>query len=368
MAKSTTAVKEPLFRIAKRTDISKKQSMMIRAISVLIAMLLSGIAVIIITSGRVSFSEVYTEMWSGAFGTMRRFKILIRDTTALLCLGVALAPAFKMRFWNIGAEGQALIGALASCIVVKLLPNVPVAPLLIIMFIASIVAGAIWGIIPGAFKATIKANETLFTLMMNYVAIQLVKYFVVVWEKQKGAGVMSTLTTGYLPSLFGVEYGWSIIIIIALTIGMYVYMKYSKQGYEISVVGESENTARYVGINVKRVVIRTMAISGALCGFAGFLLVSGTHHLVKSDLVGGNGFTAIIVAWLAHLNPLMMILTSFFVSFLDVGTSKIASTCNLNDFASDIIVGIALFVILASEFFINYRVIFKHSKKAKEEK
>lgn len=358
-------VKEPLIRIAKRTDITAGKAFAVKAVSVAAALVLSAVTVIIITSGKVSFFEVYKEMISGAFGTLRRFKILIRDTCALLCLGVALAPAFKMRFWNIGAEGQALIGALASCVVVKLMPDTNAAVLLIVMFISSIIAGAIWGAIPGFFKAQFKANETLFTLMMNYIAIQVVKFAVVKWEKQKGSGVMSTLTTGKLPNLFGVDYGWSIVLILALTIAMFVYMKYSKQGYEIAVVGESENTARYIGINVKKVIVRTMIISGALCGFAGFLLVSGTHHLVKSDLVGGNGFTAIIVAWLAHLNPLVMMLTSFFVSFLDVGTAKIASSCNLNDFASDVVVGMALFVILASEFFINYKISFKH-KNAKE--
>lgn len=361
--------KEPLVRIAKRTDISTGLSYGIRFASVALALLACGVVIILLTSGKISFFEVYGEMLEGAFGTARRVKITVRDTCALLCLAVALAPAFKMRFWNIGAEGQALIGALASCVVVKLFPEMPVAPLILLMFIVSVAAGALWGIIPGIFKATIKANETLFTLMMNYVAIQLVKFFAVLWEKQKGAGVMSTLTTGKLPQLFGVDYGWSIIIILVVTILSYIYMKYSKQGYEIAVVGESENTARYIGINVKKVIIRTMAISGALCGLAGFLLVSGTHHLVKSDIVGGNGFTAIIVAWLAHLNPLVMMLTSFFVSFLDIGTAKIASTCNLNDFASDVVVGIALFIILASEFFINYKVIFtKSGKKVKEGK
>ena len=363
------ATKEPLIRIAKRTDISTGLSYGIRIASVLIALIACSLTVILITSGKISFFDVYGEMIAGAFGTVRRIKITVRDTCALLCLAVALAPAFKMRFWNIGAEGQALVGALASCVVVKLMPDANGALLILLMFIASIAAGALWGIIPGFFKAAIKANETLFTLMMNYVAIQFVKFFAVLWEKQKGAGVMSTLTTGKLPQLFGVDYGWSIVIILVLTLLSYVYMKYSKQGYEIAVVGESENTARYIGINVKKVIIRTMAISGALCGLAGFLLVSGTHHLVKSDIVGGNGFTAIIVAWLAHLNPLVMMLTSFFVSFLDIGTAKIASTCNLNDFASDIVVGVALFIILSSEFFVNYKVIFpKSHKKAKEGK
>ena len=182
--------KEPMIRIAKRTELSTGLSVGIRVGSVAVALLACGLVLLLITNGKVSFGEAYTQMFEGAFGTIRRVKITARDTCALLCLAVALAPAFKMRFWNIGAEGQALVGALASCVVVKLMPDMNGALLILLMFIASIVSGAIWGVIPGYFKAKIKANETLFTLMMNYVAIQLVKFFAVLWEKQKGAGVM----------------------------------------------------------------------------------------------------------------------------------------------------------------------------------
>jgi simple sugar transport system permease protein len=202
--------------------------------------------------------------------------------------------------------------------------------------------------------------------MMNYVAIQLVKFFVVLWEKQKGAGVMSTLTTGKLPSLFGVEYGWSIVIILVITVLSYVYMKYSKQGYEIAVVGESENTARYIGINVKKVIIRTMAISDAICGIAGFLLVAGTDHSISVETAGGDGFTATMVSWLAQFNPFVMMFTSFIISFLEIGAGQIATSFGLNQSVAEILSGIIIFFIIGSEFFINYRIDFrkKHTKEA----
>ena len=357
---------EPLVRISKRTDISPKLSVGVRVIAIAAAFIVCALVITAITNGRAMPWDVYSQMLKGAFGTVRRVKITLRDTCALLCLGLALAPAFKMRFWNIGAEGQALIGALASTVIIKLCPGLPWWLMLLVMLVDSVVAGALWGVIPAAFKATIGANETLFTLMMNYVAYQLVNVVCIFWEKQKGSSDIGVFDRGTLPKLFGVDYGISIVVILLLTAIIYVYMKYSKQGYEISVVGESENTARYIGINVKKVIIRTMMISGGLCGLAGFLLVSGTHHTLNTGIVGGNGFTAIIVAWLAHLNPIFMLLTSFFVSFLDIGTAQIATSCQLNTYASDIVVGIALFFILGCEFFINYKVVFRNSKKAKE--
>ena len=149
---------------------------------------------------------------------------------------------------------------------------------------------------------------------------------------------------------------------LLLTVGMFLYLKYSKQGYEISVVGDSENTARYAGINVKKVTIRTMAISGAICGLAGFIAVAGASHPSLSAPAGGRGSTAIIVAWLAQFNTFVMILISFLLVFLQKGAIQIASQFNLNDYASNIITGIILFFILGSEFFINYRIILRGGK------
>ena len=151
-----------------------------------------------------------------------------------------------------------------------------------------------------------------------------------------------------------------------LTVLVYIYLKHSKHGYEISVVGESENTAKYIGINVKKVILRTMAISGALCGVAGFLLVAGTDHSISIETAGGDGFTAIMVSWLAQFNPFVMMFTSFIISFLEIGAGEIATAFNLNQSVAEILSGIIIFFIIGSEFFINYKIDFlkKHAKEA----
>ena len=236
------------------------------------------------------------------------------------------------------------------------------------MAVASILGGCLWGVIPATFKAIWNTNETLFTLMMNYVAIQLTSYCVALWENPKGSntvGVINQATkAGWFPEVFGQTYGLNIILVLTLTVGMYIYLKYSKQGYEITVVGDSENTARYAGISVKKVTVRTMAISGAICGLAGFIAVAGSSHTISTSTAGGRGFTAIIVAWLAQFNTFVMILISLLLVFLQKGAIQIASQFNLNDYASNIITGIILFFILGSEFFINYRVILRSGKEA----
>ena len=146
---------------------------------------------------------------------------------------------------------------------------------------------------------------------------------------------------------------------------MFIYLRYSKHGFEISVVGESKQTAKYVGINVKKIIVRTMALSGALCGLAGFIAVAGASHTISISTAGGRGFTAIIVAWLAKFNAFIMILISALLVFLEKGAIQIASQYNLNDYASEMITGIILFFILGSEFFINYRLEFRGKKEAK---
>ena len=221
--------------------------------------------------------------------------------------------------------------------------------------------------IPAFFKAHWNTNETLFTLMLNYIAMQLVSFAIVYWETPKGSnhvGLINNQTkAGWLPSIGGNGYLLPIIIVMVLMVLMYLYMNYSKQGYEIAVVGESENTAHYAGINVKRVIIRTMAISGGIGGLAGYLLASGVGHTISTGLAGGRGFTAIIVAWLGKLNPFAMVFVAFFLVFMEKGAGQIATQFNLNENASDIITGIILFFILGCEFFIHYQVELRKREK-----
>ena len=349
------------FHIAKRDDIVWWKAWLIRIVSVLFALIVSGVITILLTD--INPVKMYITMVEGAMGTSRLVWNLLQNTAILLCISLAVTPAFKMRFWNIGAEGQVLIGGLATATCMIFLGEALPRPLLIpLMLIISIAAGALWGLVPAIFKARFNANETLFTLMMNYIAIQIVAYFTLEWSVPKGSGTPRTLEFGQLPVLFGQKYLFNIIVVLVIMLLMFIYLKYSKHGYEISVVGESEKTAKYVGINIKKVILRTMAISGAICGIAGFLLVAGTDHSLKSETAGGRGFTAIMVSWLAKFNPIFMMVTSFLIVFLQKGASKISEVYRLNSSFSDIITGIIIFFIIGSEFFINYTFKFKNAK------
>ena len=359
-------VHEPLFHIAKRAHISGGKAWLIRIGAVLAALIICAVVTMLLT-GENPFS-VYATMFEGAFGTGRKIWKLLQNLAMLLCVSLALTPAFKMRFWNIGGEGQVLIGGLATAACMILLGGkLPNGLLIIVMLVVSILAGAIWALIPAIFKANFNTNETLFTLMMNYVAIQIVSYFCMYWENPKGSGKIGVINgnsmQGWLPTIGDYDYLLNILIVLVLTVVMYIYLKYSKHGYEISVVGESENTAKYIGINVKKVILRTMFVSGAVCGIAGFLLVGGTDHTISSSTAGNRGFTAIMVSWLAKFNPIYMILTSFLLVFLSAGASQISMVFNLNESFSDIITGIILFFIIGSEFFINYELKFRKANK-----
>lgn len=355
----------PLY-ITKRATVPLKMQILVRFAAILLALFVCGIVTKVLTGDNPI--SIFATIFHGAFG-QGRLLVTIHDIAILLCISLAVTPAFKMRFWNTGAEGQVLIGCLSTAIVMMVLGGKIAEPLLIIiMAISAILSGMLWGLIPAFFKANWGTNETLFTLMMNYVAMQLVEYFLKVADKS-GSNVVGPdlLAHGWFPDLFGVKYLLNILVVAVITVIIYIYLKYSKHGYEISVVGESENTARYIGINVKKVIIRTMAVSGALCGIAGLLLVGGSSHSIDANLVSGRGFTAIMVSWLAKFNPITMILTTLLIVFLERGADEVASNFGLNSDFSDILTGIILFFIIGCEFFINYKINIRR-KKAKSEK
>ncbi len=358
---------EPLFHVTKRDVFPWKKSVMIRVIAFAAALLFCAlVSLLVIGANPVDF---FSAIFKGSFGTPRRIWKLLKDIAILLCISLAVTPAFRMRFWNIGAEGQVLVSALAcSACMYYLGGKIPEVLLILIMFVCSIAAGALWGLIPAVFKALWNTNETLFTLMMNYVATYLVAFALIKWTPD-GSSSLGILPHGHLPKIFN-EYLLIIIVVLVLMVGMYIYLNTSKHGYEVSVVGESEKTARYIGINVKKVVIRTMVLSGAICGLAGVLSVGGLDHSVTTETVGGRGFTAIMVSWLAKFNPFLMLLTSFLLVFLDQGAAQISQDFDISSAFPDIVVGIILFFIIGSEFFIRYKLNFRksHKKAAVNEK
>lgn len=361
-------VRVPLVHISRRSSLPWYKAWAIRAAAIVLALIVCGVITALLT-GENPIS-IYVSMLDGAFGTSRRIWVLLQNIAILLCVSLAVTPAFKMRFWNIGGEGQIMAGCLATaaCMIV-LGGTIPNWVLIVVMLAASLLAGGIWGLIPAFFKAKWNTNETLFTLMMNYVAIQLVAFFIIIWESPAGSGNVGIINqqsqAGWLPSIGGNRYMLNVIIVAVLTVLMYVYLKYTKHGYEIAVVGESERTARYVGIKVERVIMRTMLISGALCGLAGFLLVAGTDHTITTSLSDSRGFTAVMVSWLAKFSPVFMVLASFLLVFLDRGASEIATDFGLNEAFGDILTGIILFFIIGCEFFITYELHFR-GRAAKE--
>ena len=367
MHKNENHVREPLFHIVKRAALPGWQSAAIRVLAVLISLIVCGIIIVLFTGENPI--NVYATMIKGAVGTNRRLWNLLQSVAILLCISLAVTPAFRMRFWNTGAEGQALIGGLATAACMIFFGGkMPTALLLIVTVVASVVAGAVWGLIPALFKAYWGTNETLFTLMMNYVAIQIVSFFTYRFSVPKGSGQIGIINrdtrAGWLP-VIGNNYLLNILIVVVLTILIYIYLNYSKHGYEISVVGQSENTARYIGIDVKKVITRTMLISGAICGLAGLLLVAGTDHTITRDTIAGRGFTAIMVSWMAKFNPIYMIITSFLICFMSKGSVEIATVFGFNDSFADIITGIIIFFIIGSEFFINYQIKRTHREGGK---
>ena len=358
--------KQSLFHISKRDVLPWYQAMLIRGGAIVLALIVCALVTMLLT-GENPIS-IYGTIFYGAFGTARKSWVTFQNLAVLLGISLAVTPAFKMRFWNIGAEGQVLIGCLATaaCMIVlgdKLSNGV----LILVMLVAAIAAGSLWGFLPSFFKAKWNTNETLFTLMMNYIATQLAAFFIIVWEVPKGSGKIGIINAnteaGWLPVIGGQRYLLPILLVAVLTGLMYIYLNYSKHGYEIAVVGESQRTASYAGIKVERVIVRTMVLSGAICGLIGLLLTAGTDHTLTTTIVGGRGFTAVMVSWMAKFNPILMIFTSLLIVVLSRGASEISSVFGLNHSFADILTGIILFFIIGSEFFITYKVSLRKGKK-----
>ena len=368
MAKDVTTAHEPLIRVVKRDPMPFWKSALVRAAMILAAIVVSSIFIVAITGANPAL--VWSTMIRGVFKSKNVVWRFVRELSILLGVALALTPAFKMRFWNIGGEGQIVIGGLATYAVAMTLGGkLPTGVIVPLMLLAGLLAGAIWGFIPAIFKAFFGTNETLFTLMMNYVAMGLVTFCAITfkWEKIQGQTALTVIAPGTrLPVVIN-EHFLTIVAIALLTVGMYIYLKYTKQGYELAVVGESENTAKYVGISVKKVIIRTMLISGAICGLIGFIKVSGFNWTVSTETGGGLGFTAIMVSWLAKFNPFSMVLTSGLLTFFQFGAKEVSQKFGYNEAFSEIITGIVLFFIIATEFFLNYRIIVRKSSKGGKE-
>ena len=349
--------KMPLIRLAKRDSMDPRKVWAIRLGSILIALLLGSLVILI--TGNNPFTA-YGTMISGALGKKTAIRQTVKIAVPLLGCALAIAPCFRMRFWNIGAEGQITAGAIAATyFALYWVDKLPPVLLLIVMALAAALAGGIWGLIPAFFKAKWNTNETLFTLMMNYIIIGVGSWLQGgPWEGRPGSQIIPQFDrAACLPKVFGVHCGW--IIVLVLVVFIFIYMRYTKHGYEIAVIGDSINTARYAGMNVGRIMMRTMLLSGAISGIVGFIVVSGANGTLYNGVADGVGFTSITVAWLSQLNAFAMIVISMMLAVLSKGAETLQTQLSVPASISDIITGLLLFCMLGCEFFINYRLIFR---------
>lgn len=345
-----------MFRIVKRTDLTKKQSVIFRLLAILGALLVTGIFILFLGFSPI---DVYASMLDGSFGSVYRFKESIIQAIPLIVASLGISIAFRMKFWNIGAEGQIIMGAFASSYFALYWTNLPVYVMLPLMFLSSVVAGGIWALIPAFFKANFGTNETLFTLMMNYIAQKIIVYVQYgPWKDPKAMGAGKIALFGEnaaLPEVFGIHIGW--IITLVLVVLVYFFINKTKRGYEIQVIGESENTAKYAGMNVKKIILSSIIISGAICGLVGMFQVAGVNHTLSYQVANGVGFTAIITTWLAALSAPVIVVVCFLFAVLQQGGTFIQTAFNIHSSVAQLIQGMILFFVLGSEFFIQYKLL-----------
>ncbi len=355
--------KTPFIRLAKRENIAPLKVWLIRLSAFVLALL---IGMIIYASVGADPGKAFSLIFFSPFKSKIGRRQILRNITTLLGTSLALAPCFRMRYWNIGAEGQITMGAMAASFFALRFANRMASPLLlIVMALAAMAFGAVWAGIPAFFKAHWNTNETLFTLMLNYIAIGIVAWLQGgPWEGVPGSQIIPMFSEkALLPKVMGVHIGW--IIVLVLVFVMFVYLKFTKHGYEIAVLGESENTARYAGMNVRKITVRTVMFSGAICGLVGYFLASGANGTLNSAIAGGVGFTAITVAWLSQLNPFAMVAVALLIVVLEKGAGSVYTSLGVPSTASSVITGIILLCMLGCEFFINYRLIFRNRKEEK---
>lgn len=346
-------VKQPLLRIVKRAEKSPRQILILRLVAVMLSLVAGGVFVAML--GHNPF-VVYGTIINGALRSKMAVQATVKIAVPLVIASLAVTFAFTMRFWNIGAEGQIIVGAAFASYFALFHNGWNHWLLLTTMFIAGALGGGLWGLIPAVFKVHFKTNETLFTLMLNYIALHIVSYLRDGPWRDPGAAGFSKIArfdkNAVLDKVFGVHAGW--LIALALTAAVYVYLRHTKQGYEISVVGDSQETARYAGMNVRAIVLRTMFLSGAVAGICGMIQVSGADITLTPSVAGGVGFTAIIIAWLSQLHPPVILLVSVMFSILEKGSSVLQSSYGLSTDSADVLQGIILFFILGCEFFVRY--------------
>lgn len=344
-----------MIQIVKKGETSKKKKILIHISALFFALLTASLFILLMGHSPL---KVYLSMIQGAFGTSYRLSETIVKTIPLVITSLGIALAFRMKFWNIGAEGQIIMGAFGASWFALSYPHLPSWILLPLMALGGLIGGGLWALIPAFFRARFRTNETIFTLMLNYIALKWITYLQNGPWKDPGALGFPKIPNfnehAVLPRLFGIHIGWLIaLVLVALSA---LFINRTKKGYEIQVIGESENTARYAGINVPGTILTTIFLSGSLCGLTGMIEASAINKTLSVEITGGVGYTAIITAWLANLKEPLIIVVSFLFAAMIQGSSYIQMAFQIPQSAAEILQGLILFFVLGSEFFIRYRI------------
>lgn len=346
-----------MFRIAKRDDLPVFQTYLIRFSSLMIGLLLACLLMLILGYNPI---DTLSTLISGSLGSVNALKNTITIAIPLAITALGLSVAFRMKYWNIGGEGQIIMGCVFSTFVSHIMPADTPGPLLILlMALAGFAGGAFWALIPGLFRVYSRTNETLFTLMMNYIALSIVSYLhYELWRDPSANGfpkIKAIPMQAHLPVVFGVHIGWVIAILLAVFI--FFLIRKTKLGYEIRVVGESSPTANYAGMNVKKVLLTGVLLSGGLVGLAGMLKLSGAVYTLSPSITGNAGFTAIIIAWLSNLSAPVMMIVAILIAALEQGSQVIQIKLSIPSSVASVIQGMILMAALGGEFFLRYKIM-----------
>lgn len=359
-----------MFKLEKRLEPSQTAYYLVPVISFILALLFG--AILLAIAGANPWST-YRAMLEGAFGTASQWQegnfynlteTLVK-AVPLMFTGLSVAIAFRMRFWNIGAEGQLVLGGVAAAGVALFFPDaLPFLPesrwiYLPLMMVAGILAGAIWGLIPAMLKSYLKVNEIITTLMLNYIAILWYQQlFQISWKDPQGFGFPGSAQFAdftWLPRIAG-RLHWGLLLAVVAAALIWLVMDRTRWGYEIRLIGENENAARYAGVGLARNIVLVMLLSGGLAGLAGVVEVAAISHRLQEGLAIGYGFTGIIVAWLAKLNPWGVLLWALLLAALFVGGDQIQITMGLPASVALVLQGAILIFVLGGDIFTRYRL------------
>lgn len=347
------------FIFERRLEPSRSVALLVPVASFILALVVGGILLLAAGANPI---ETYKAMFDGAFGSgYARSETLVK-AIPLMLTGLAVSIAFRMLFWNIGAEGQLAMGAIATAWVPLFAlkdTSMPSGVLLLLMGLAAFIGGAVWGLIPALLKAFLRVNEIITTLMLNYIAILLLDYlYTGPWKDKAGFGFPGTASfkeVASLPRLTGRVHAGVVIAVVAAVLIWLVLIR-TKWGYEIRVIGENPEAARYAGISLVRNILLVMLVSGGLAALAGYGQVAGIAHRLQKGITVGDGFTAIIIAWLAKLHPIGVLIVAILMAALSVGGDQITITMRLPAAMAGVLQGAILFFVLGGEIFVRYRL------------